>query len=58
MAGSSPTGSPASTKVEEAGTTEARVCRVSEVDGAGAGSMSCNKKSNETGWGLEAANGK
>ena len=58
MAGSSPTGSPVSSEVDEAGTTEARVCRASEVDGAGAGSMSCNKKSNESGRGLEAANGK
>jgi hypothetical protein len=58
MAGSSPTGSPASSKVEETGMTETRVCRASEVDGASAGSMSCNKKSNESGRGLEAANEK
>jgi hypothetical protein len=43
MAGSSSTGSLASSKVEKAGTTEDRVCRASEVDRAGAGSMSCKK---------------
>jgi hypothetical protein len=58
MVGSSPTGFPASSKVDEAGTTEGRMCRVSEVERAGAGSMSCNKNSNESGGGLEAANGK
>jgi hypothetical protein len=44
MAGSNPTGSPASSEVEEAGTTEVRVCRASKEDGASAGRMSCNKK--------------
>jgi hypothetical protein len=58
MAGSSPMGSPASSKVEEAGTTEVRVCQASKVDRVGVRSMSCNKKSNESGRGLEAANGK
>ena len=61
MAGSTPTGSqasPASSVPDEAGATKVHECRTSEVDGAGARSNSCNKKSRESGRGLEAANGK
>ena len=58
MAGLNPTGSPASSEADEAGATEAREFRTSKVDGAGAGSISCNKRSKESGRGLEAANGK
>jgi len=53
MARSSPTGSPASVA-----SSRGVMASVSEVDRGGAGSMSCNKKSKESEWGLEAANGK
>jgi len=53
MARSSPTGSSASLASSRGVMTS-----VSEVDRGGAGSMSCNKKSTESEWGLEAANGK